>query len=1010
MPPKNRLLYYPFFFTGAGLVLLTDLIVPLGTAVWIGYILLIQLTFLSPHPRFPYAAAALFTGLVAIGLFVAPQAVLPHEVAVVNRVTAVAAIWICAYLILTRRRALDQVTAITESLRLMVNGVKDYAIFMMDRAGNIQTWNTGATRIFGYGANEAIGRPFSFFFRDEDVAKGEPERELAYAAEHGSFDATGWRIRKDSSRFWANGIITALYDDNGGLRGFAKITRDLTDQHEREAELRQALADNQQLRKQLELIVNAAGEGIYGLDLDGRTTFANLAAARMVGREVDEMIGVSQHDMIHHSRPDGSPYPREECPIYRAFAEGIVSSRNDEVFWRKDGASFPVEYVSSPIIKDGRITGAVVVFRDITHRLRAEGQLRASERRLRSFVEATSEVVWRTDANGDYIDGHWAEYTGLKPEEVRGEGFLRVVHPDDREGLRKAWGRAIRSQTSFHAEYRLHRASDGQWRDVAVSGVPVRNERGEVEEWVGVCVDVTEKKRVENELKVSYERLRSSEEKFHRMADSCPTMIWTADSALSCTWVSKRWLEFIGGTFEETLDSGWTDKIHPEDREKTLKIESEAADNHEPFVMEYRVRRRDGEYRWVLEQGLPTFQEDGTFTGYVGSVFDTTDRRVLEQQLRHAQKMEALGQLAGGVAHDFNNLLTVINGFTEVLVAGFPEGDSRRQSLEQIGRAGERAASLTRQLLAFGRQQLLEPELLDLNVIIADTEKMLRRLIGEDIVLTTELAEDLSRVKVDRGQIEQVIMNLAVNARDVMPQGGKLTIETGNVELDSAYLGTHSDVSSGPYVMVAISDNGCGMTPDVKRHLFEPFFTTKDVGKGTGLGLAVVQGIVKQSGGHIEVYSELGKGTTFKIYFPASDEQTATPSYRGPAVPAVGNETLLVVEDEDAVRALSTLALQAFGYTVLEAASGPEALQIAESRSAKIDMLVTDVVMPEMSGTKLAELMCSRVPDLKVLFVSGYTDDAVVRHGILHAEVAFLQKPFTPSVLAKKVREVLDSD
>jgi PAS domain S-box-containing protein len=427
-------------------------------------------------------------------------------------------------------------------------------------------------------------------------------------------------------------------------------------------------------------------------------------------------------------------------------------------------------------------------------------------------------------------------------------------------------------------------------------------------------------------------------------------------------------------------------------------------------AFEYEVYRKDGKKIWLSENARAVRNGNGAILHYEGTVEDVTERKSLEQHLRQALKMEAVGRLAGGVAHDFNNLLTVIQGHSEILQQSCDPGSPALRSVNAIKKAAQTASSLTRQLLAFSRMQVIQPRVLDLNAVLIDMAKMLPRLIPEDIELNFKPSVSLRRVMADPNQMEQVIINLVLNARDAMPQGGKLTIETRNIELDEKYVTQHPSAVTGRFAMLAVSDTGQGMDARTQARIFEPFFTTKELGKGTGLGLATVYGVIKQSGGWIWVYSELGKGTTFKIYMPQVEkpEESQCGSTVDLPLPR-GKETILLVEDQDSIRELASEALRANGYKMLEASNGSEAYEIATGKQAAIDLLVTDVVMPHMGGRELADRLAPRFPGIKVLYISGYAEYAAKGHGILDENTILLQKPFSMSALVRKVREVLDT-
>jgi PAS domain S-box-containing protein len=491
-------------------------------------------------------------------------------------------------------------------------------------------------------------------------------------------------------------------------------------------------------------------------------------------------------------------------------------------------------------------------------------------------------------------------------------------------------------------------------------------------------------------------------------------------------------MDFTGLSFEQIKGWGWRQFVHPEDVEENVRRWQHSIETGEPFLFEHRFRRADGAYRWHLSRALPLWDASGRITMWIGSNTDvdeqkraaeqlrdlnlelerrveqrTRELRESEKRLREAQKMEAIGRLAGGVAHDFNNLLTVITGNCEFMLGTLDHADSAYEEAGEIRKAAENAAELTSQLLAFGRRQVLQPKVLDLNDVVYNCDRLLRRVIGEHIELILRMEENLGPVYADPVQMQQVIMNLAINARDAMPEGGRLTIQTAN-RRRAALPGSRQADDQVNYVLLEISDTGSGISPEIQSQIFEPFFTTKEPGKGTGLGLATVHGIVTQSGGEIDVISEPGKGATFKVYLPQTERRAGGVPAEGPVASGpYGSETVLVVEDDDAVRRVVCRVLRQKGYRVLEARDVADARSVARN-SRRVDLLVSDVIMPGGPGLQVARLVTSIHPEAKVLFMSGYSDQEIVRRGIAEAHVSFLQKPFAPAVLAAKVREVLD--
>jgi len=731
----------------------------------------------------------------------------------------------------------------------------------------------------------------------------------------------------------------------------------------------------------------------FVLDGEGRLLTWNPASEQMYGYAAEEIRGQSL-SRLQSPQENAATNIRES--LDEALAQGDFTAEAEQL--RKDGSTFRAAFSIARFHSERDLSGPqfAVLVRDVSEKGKVEKDLQSERALNESLLESLPGMVIVIDVEGRLKrwNKHTEAITGFSADQLRNAFAVEFIPPDEREYIVSQIELTFREGKANTEAHVL--TKDGRKIPFLFSGMRLEVDSSPC--CVSVGVDISERKRSEAAL-------RQSEQLFREMANTVPVVVWITDAAGDTTFINERWTQLTGQRAEDTLGQGWTKHIHPDDRERACQIFKHAAETRTPASCEYRLLASTGEFRWMLDIGHPRFGPEGKFEGHIGCVLDTTDHRRLEEQFRQAQKMEAVGQLAGGVAHDFNNLLTVITGYSEILIASMPPSDPNYPAMKAIREAGERASSLTQQLLAFSRKAMLAPRVLDPNSIVRDSEKLLRRLMGEDVKLEISLDESIAKVKVDPAQLMQVLLNLASNSRDAMPRGGALRIRTSS-ETVPPEEAARADIAPGPYVTIAVRDTGVGMSPDVIKHLFEPFFTTKEVGKGTGLGLAVVHGIIKESGGKIDVRSEVGVGSEFRLFLPvvAEEEEPAPPASR-----AKGGETILLVEDEDAVRNLAQFILQSHGYRVLSANGGAEAMSIAESASVSIDILVTDVVMPEVSGDALAAGLSQRYPRMKTLFLSGHTQDAVLRRGIEHRKVAFLQKPFTPQTLSQKVRETLDA-
>jgi PAS domain S-box-containing protein len=753
-------------------------------------------------------------------------------------------------------------------------------------------------------------------------------------------------------------------------------------------------------RRQLdftEAITTSLGEGVCAFDANRRITFVNPAAAAALDCTQAELLGRDVHDAVGPRQADGKPQPPETCQLNAVLARGETVRVENDRFTRRDGSTFPVSYTSSPIRTGGQTVGAVLAFHDITDRAAADDRLRRQQAALVEAQRLAQVGSWAWTRESDTTT--WSDETfrifGRDPS-AGAPSFADHASLCSRNGadLSRAVEHSLSTGAPFKVEVEIRRpAGDTRW--LIIRGAVLRGEDGSIAGMFGTAQDITDARRQREMLERANERLEQSERRYRDLVENLNDVVFSIDGEGRLTYVSPS-VQRFGYTPDQLIGKRFSDLAHPDD---LAGLEQAFAGSHtaaEPF--EFRALDRDGAVHRVRVSSRAVF-DAGRLVGVTGVVMDITAQRRAEDQLRAAQRLEAVGRLAGGIAHDFNNLLVAINGYAEFAIEAVREGDPMRKDLEEILRAGNRAAALTRQLLAFSRKQVLKPEIINLNDIISGMEGMLRRLIGEDIEVQTRRADGLGRVLADPGQMEQVIMNLVVNARDAMPTGGKLIVSTFNE--------TAAD-GGGDRVVLSVQDTGSGMDDQTKAQIFEPFFSTKGPGEGTGLGLSTVHGIVAQSGGTISVETAPGQGTTFTIAFPRA---SAGPSgvVRAPRPQrASGRETVLLVEDEPAVRQLAKRFLASSGYQVLVAENGGEALLTCENHQGTIDLLLTDVVMPQMSGRALWDRLVKLRPGLRVLFMSGYSGTAIAHHGVLDEGAHLIQKPFSAADLSRRVREVLE--
>ncbi len=806
--------------------------------------------------------------------------------------------------------------------------------------------------------------------------------------------------------------------------------------------IRRSLREAENTEVKFQSLLDATPDAMVIIDRNGSVTLVNRQTEAMFGYSRRELLGKTFEDLIHQQSPEeraGASSSTWTTVTQRVEVTPMFVGRC------KDGAELTLEINFSPLeTKDGVLL--ISTMRNVTERRRREFHRGARQAVRRILADAVTlekaapallqgvcaglgwdlGALWVTEAGtgSPRRTGLWhrpgvtpADPATSAPTLASGSGLVHNVL----KGGPPAWLPVFSGAG----------AKSSRYLTLAFPIAPGEKVLGALEFWSPETVEPDEElietlNNVANQVghylqrKTAEQAVYESEARKRAILEAALDAIITIDRGGRVIEFNPAAEEIFGRRRGAAMGKEMAGMILPTGAGQRFRLSlAEYLATGDSATLAGRLEmsglRADGR-EFPLELTLTPIIMDGPplFTAYIRDISDRkrTEEalRDTEERFRQAQKMEAIGRLAGGVAHDFNNLMTVINGCTEILREDFPQSPEAGELLEEVHSAGTRAAKLTGQLLAFSRRQVLAPKVLDLNGIVTDLNKMLHRLIGEDIQLSTAQGADLDRVKVDRGQIEQVLMNLVVNARDAMPHGGKLTLETANVDLDETYCRAYPELTPGPYVLLAVSDTGSGMTREVQARLFEPFFTTKEVGKGTGLGLATVYGIVKQSGGHVAVYSEPGHGTTFKIYLPRVEEPISEmlPSRSSHELPA-GSATVLLVEDEDDVRALTRRLLQRAGYCVLEARNGAEALATWAKVKADIDLVVTDVVMPGMNGGEVARRMLADRPDLKLLFLSGYTDSAVVQHNLLEDGAAFLQKPYTPRALARKLHELLSA-